>query len=617
MPWMILFSPLIACLIITLVTLRFKRLSSLIAIGGLLVSFVISLTYFIKAQTTPDWLPQEFSIRWIDLWSLKIEFGLLLDPLSLLMLLVVTGIGSAIFIYSLGYMEEDPGQSRYFACLSLFAFSMLGIVLSNNFIQTFIFWELVGASSYLLIGFWFEKDSAADAGNKAFLVNRVGDFGFMIGILFLWVVCGAGVSERTFNFGRIESILPRMIDAGFIHPATLAAIGLLIFCGVLGKSAQFPLHVWLPDAMEGPTPVSALIHAATMVAAGIYLLARLFFLFETSPEALIIVAHVGAFTSVFSASLAFVQNDIKRILAYSTLSQLGLMVMAMGLEAKTAAIFHLTTHAFFKALLFLGAGSVIHALHTQDIWQMGKLLKKMPITAITFLIGSLALCGLFPLSGFWSKDEILLAAFESNTVLYGAASLTTWMTSFYMARAFFVAFLGPSRAHHEPHPVAFVMEGPMIFLALGSIIAGLIGIPAFLSGHEAHGASHINWTIAAISQLTSLLGIGIAYFLYIPKGAYGAQKVKERFTFLYRILEKKYYMDDFYQWIVKYIQQSIAIFCNLFDRYIIIQVGVNGTARLTRGMGEILKFCQTGRVQTYALIFFAGVVAIVFILVLK
>jgi NADH-quinone oxidoreductase subunit L len=565
----------------------------------------------------PHWIPQELSIKWIDIWSLQIEFGLVLDRLSLLMLLIVTGIGSAIFIYSLGYMEEDPSQPRYFACLSLFAFSMLGIVLSNNFIQMFIFWELVGASSYLLIGFWFEKDSAADAGNKAFLVNRVGDFGFIIGILLCWVASGSGAAQRTFNFGELSSILPRIIESGWINPTLLALIGLLIFCGVLGKSAQFPLHVWLPDAMEGPTPVSALIHAATMVAAGIYLLARAFFLFDSSPEAMAIIAYLGGFTAIFSASLAVVQNDIKRILAYSTLSQLGLMVMAMGLGAKTTAMYHLTTHAFFKALLFLGAGSIIHALHTQDIWEMGKLLKKMPITSVTFLVGSLALCGIFPLSGFWSKDEILLAAFEKNMMLYYIASATSWMTSFYMARACFVAILGPSRSAHHPHESPWVMTGPLLFLTIGSVFAGFVGFPAFLAGHEAHEGAHFNWNIAILSQIISVLGIGLAAVLYIGKGVTLAASLKKIFRAVHHILIKKYYMDDLYAWIVKNIQQTIAILCNLFDRYIIIRFAVNGTARTTRGLGEILRFCQTGRVQTYALLFFAGVTAIIFIFILR
>lgn len=616
MGWIILFSPLIACLVITLVTLQNKKLSGFIAILGLLISFICSVSVFLQALHSPGQV-LEYNLNWISLWSLQIEFGILLDPLSILMLLIVTGIGSAIFIYSLGYMSEDRSQPRYFASLSLFAFSMLGIILSNNLIQTFIFWELVGASSYLLIGFWFEKDSAADAGNKAFLVNRVGDFGFVIGILMCWMISGLGTTPKTFNFLKIEHLFPQLINQGLVSAGLLTLIGLLIFCGVLGKSAQFPLHVWLPDAMEGPTPVSALIHAATMVAAGIYLLARLFFLFEVSPEAMQIISYVGAFTSIFAASLALVQNDIKRILAYSTLSQLGLMVMAMGLGGKTAGMFHLATHAFFKALLFLGAGSIIHALHTQDIWNMGKLLKKMPITSITFLIGSLALCGFFPLSGFWSKDEILLTAYHKSFFLYMIASITSWMTSFYMARACFVAILAPSKAHHHAHESGWIMKGPLVFLTLGALFSGFIGIPHFITGPASQGHVSINWNIALISQISALTALVFAYFLYMIRDGQGAKKLKVIFHFPYQILHKKYFIDEIYQWMVDRVQQTIAILCNLFDQNVIIRFGVNGTARTTRACGEILRFCQTGRVQTYALVFFAGITVIIFVMILR
>ena len=339
------------------------------------------------------------------------DFGLRLDPLSLLMLLLVTGVASAIHIYSWGYMSEDRGFPRYFACLSLFTFSMLGIVLANNFLELFIFWELVGVSSYLLIGFWFERPAAADAGKKAFLTTRLGDFGFLLGILTVWAAFGS------LKFDLIEKALAA-------NPQALGALattaGLLIFCGAMGKSAQFPLHVWLPDAMEGPTPVSALIHAATMVAAGVYMLCRVFFLLNIpGSQALDVIAWIGGFTALLSAVIAIQQDDIKRILAYSTLSQLGYMVMAVGLHGPAPAMFHLTTHAFFKALLFLGAGSVIIALHhEQDIWKMGGLRQKMPVTFWTFMVGTLALCGLPPFSGFYSKDSILAQAAEHNLPLF-------------------------------------------------------------------------------------------------------------------------------------------------------------------------------------------------------
>lgn len=615
--WIILFSPLIACLLITLLTLRWSRLSSLIAVFGLLISFALSCIIFFFASKETTWTSMEISIPWINLWTLQVEFGLILDHLSILMLLVVTGIGSAIFIYSIGYMRNDPGKSRYFACLSLFAFSMLGIVLSNNFIQMFIFWELVGVSSYLLIGFWYEKDSAADAGNKAFLVNRVGDLGFILGILMCWIHCNAGAAQRTFNFFKIENIVPNLIHSGFLSPAILAVIGLLIFCGVVGKSAQFPLHVWLPDAMEGPTPVSALIHAATMVAAGIYLLARLFFLFDSSVEAMAIIAGIGALTSIFSAIIAIVQNDIKRILAYSTLSQLGLMVMAMGLGAKTAALYHLTTHAFFKALLFLGAGSVIHVLHTQNIWQMGRLFKKMPITTITFIIGAMALCGIFPLSGFWSKDEILIIALGKNVFLFWIAAASIWMTSLYTSRLVFVAFLGKDRTNGNFRESGWLMTLPLIALTIGSVMGGFLGIPAFLSPSIHPEELLPTWDVAIFSQSLTLLGIVLSYFIYAYKGVMRADFVKAKCTHLYKLLIRKFYIDELYDWLVQRIQQTIAVICALFDRYFIIRTCVNGTAWTVRFFGELLRLCQTGRVQTYALFFFAGVMILIFAFILR
>ena len=391
-PWLILFLPLLSAAVITLFTLRCKTVSSLISIGAIVTGFVLTLV-FIHANGFQ--VNVETSTNWLSIGGLQIDFGLKLDALSLMMLLIVTGVGGAIHIYSYGYMDEDPGKARFFAFMSLFTFSMLGIVLANNFLMMFIFWELVGVSSYLLIGFWFEKPSAGDAAKKAFIVNRLGDFGFLLGILMVWGLLGS------LNFGELDSMLKA--NAGYALLGTSATLaGLLIFCGAVGKSAQFPLHVWLPDAMEGPTPVSALIHAATMVAAGVYMLCRTLFLFDA--DALHVIAYIGGFTALLAALIAVQQNDIKRIIAYSTLSQLGYMVMAVGLNGPTPAMFHLTTHAFFKALLFLSAGSVIIGMHhEQDIWQMGNLRKKMPITFWTFLIGALALSGIPPFSGFYQR----------------------------------------------------------------------------------------------------------------------------------------------------------------------------------------------------------------------
>src|SRR6059058_2840485 len=410
LPWIILLAPLVSAAVITLFTLRLKTLSSSISIVAVLVSFACSCLIFAQHTTAAG----EFT--WIGISGVfQVPFGLTLDPLSRTMAVLVSGVGAVIHIYSLGYMRDDEGRSRYFAALSLFMFAILGIVLANNFIMLFMFWELVGFTSYVLIGHWFYRDAAADAANKAFITTRIGDFGFMIGILMVWVATGSIV---------FTEIAPRMSMLGG-HPLFLTIVALLIFCGAVGKSAQFPLHVWLPDAMEGPTPISALIHAATMVAAGVYMLVRVAFVIQASHTALLVVAWIGTITAVMAALIATQQNDIKRVLAYSTLSQLGYMMMAVGLASNDAAMFHLLTHAFFKALLFLGAGSIIVMLHhEQNIWKMGGLSRKLPITFVTFAVGALALIGCPPFSGFFSKDAILTIAYERNTPIFAVALFT-------------------------------------------------------------------------------------------------------------------------------------------------------------------------------------------------
>ncbi len=606
--WIAFFAPLTACVLITLFFLRSKTLSSLVAIAGILISF--ACTVLLAAQIFQTHPATEFqqSFPWIQFDGLTIDFGVLINPLAIMMLLVVTGVGSAIFIYSRGYMAEDPGMPRFFAYLSLFAFSMIGIVLANNFIQLFMFWELVGLSSYLLIGFWYEKPSAADAGVKAFVVNRVADFGFLCGIIFLWSISDIGAG-RSFLFTDLMGVVSRL------DPHGLTAIALLIFCGVVGKSAQVPLHVWLPDAMEGPTPVSALIHAATMVAAGIYLLARTFFIFEPLTSALTVIAYTGAITAFLAATLAIVENDIKRILAYSTLSQLGLMVMALGLGGPLQGMYHLTTHAFFKALLFLGAGSVIYALHhEQNIWEMQGLLKQMPVTGWTFLIGTLALCGVFPLSGFWSKDEILALAAEKNSLLYGIATATSALTAFYMGRLFWTAFGGNGVKDHHGHAAhesPAVMTMPLIFLAILSVAGGFIGIPHFLSPQEKPAPLHI--MVALISSGIAILGLTISYAMYHKRPARDPLEIM--LGPIYPLLKNKYYFDVVYGWYVDRVQQNAAILLEWMEKTFIVRLGVHGVSNAARTGGDILRRLQTGLVQFYALVFVLGVICLFYIMV--
>ena len=605
LPWLILFLPLLAAGIITLFTLRNKAVSATLSIGAIVTGFILTLA-LIKFG---GWEARELSVNWLSIGNLNVDFGLKLNALSLMMLLIVTGVGSAIHIYSYGYMQHDPGFPRFFACLSLFTFSMLGIVLSNNFLQMFIFWELVGVSSYLLIGFWFEKPSAADAAKKAFITNRLGDFGFMLGILMIFAVVGS------LNFSTIQEQLTAN-PALFGGAATLA--GLLIFCGAMGKSAQFPLHVWLPDAMEGPTPVSALIHAATMVAAGVYMLCRVFFIF--TPDALTVISWIGGFTALLAALIAVQQNDIKRILAYSTLSQLGYMVMGVGLTAPEAGMFHLTTHAFFKALLFLGAGSVIHAMHhEQDIWKMGALRKKMPVTYWTFMVGTLALAGVWPLSGFFSKDAILAAAQHHSIPLFILGVSVAALTTFYMFRLVFVAFFGTAKSHgvDHAHESPGVMVWPLRILAIMSIAGGVIGIEALFAGALKPGGEHPHGLLAQLIYPFQHAPVaacsGLAAFAV---GLFAAWKLywnaKEdlfavKFSGLSKLMSNRFYFDEIYEATVIRIHDTIATISDWIDRWIVegFCIGlVRGGTDLT---GRALRLVQTGNLQTYAFLFVLGV----------
>jgi NADH-quinone oxidoreductase subunit L len=621
--WLILLLPLISAVITGLFTQKNKNLSALISIGAAASAFIISLGFFFGVESSDKYGVQISPWNWISINDIvneikfEVTIGLKLDALAKMMLLVVTGVGTAIHIFSYAYMHEDRCFSRFFSHLSLFMFSMLGIVLADNLLMMFIFWELVGVSSYLLIGFWYEKPSAGDAAKKAFLTNRIGDFGFILGILVVWGILG------TLNFQQLEMKLVK-------NPAALGtmatAAGLLLFCGAMGKSAQFPLHVWLPDAMEGPTPVSALIHAATMVAAGVYMLCRVFFILAVpGSEALHVIAWIGGITALLAALMAVQQNDIKRILAYSTLSQLGYMVMAVGLHAPGAAMFHLTTHAFFKAMLFLGAASVIHSLHhEQDIWKMGGLKEKMPITFWTFAIGTLALCGVPPFSGFYSKDEILSAANHENIALFVIALFVAILTTFYMGRLFFVAFLGKAKSESadHAHESPALMTVPLQFLAVLSVIAGFVGINKVF-GHffdpEHHVADFPESIMAPIGHdplaatfggLAVLIG-GIAAFVLYNNAT--SDKFATTFKLLSKLMSNRFYFDELYEKLIKVSQEALASFADAVDRWIIAGLLVRGVHGGTELTGRVLRLVQSGNLQTYAFLFALGAAIVMFL----
>jgi NADH-quinone oxidoreductase subunit L len=634
LPWLILFLPLLSVAVITLFTLRSKTVSSLISIGAIVTGFVLTLV-FINANGFQ--FSGETSTNWLAIGGLQIDFGLKLDALSLMMLLIVTGVGGAIHIYSYGYMDEDRSKARFFAFMSLFTFSMLGIVLADNFLMLFIFWELVGVSSYLLIGFWYEKPSAGDAAKKAFIVNRLGDFGFLAGILMVWGLFGS------LNFASIGTLIHKILEvstnadwgrAGETIPldghysflglgfGTVAA--LLIFCGAVGKSAQFPLHVWLPDAMEGPTPVSALIHAATMVAAGVYMLCRVFVIM--TPDALHVIAYIGGFTALLAALIAVQQNDIKRIIAYSTLSQLGYMVMAVGLSGPAPAMFHLTTHAFFKALLFLSAGSVIIGMHhEQDIWQMGNLRKKMPVTFLTFLVGALALSGVWPLSGFFSKDSILAQAVERhNYLLFANGVFIAGLTTFYTFRLFFVVFFGKekSEAATHAHESPAVMTLPLIVLAVFSLIGGLIGIEGVYRYNFPDAAEKSAGFAAALFEpfthsplaaslglLAFAIGFVLAWSMYAKAAT---DPLPAKLGGLATAMKNKFYFDELYEATFVRAHDFIAAVADWIDRWIIEGACIGLVRGGTDLTGRALRLVQTGNLQTYAFLFVLGVALLLY-----
>ncbi len=593
LPWIILLAPLFSAAFIVLFTQRLRNVSAYISVAACLVSFLATCLLFFK----PNGMPVA-EYRWIDAApSFAVSIGFTIDQLSKTMLLIVTGVGSLIHIYSLGYMEDDEGKSRYFAGLSLFMFSMEGIVFANNFVMMFIFWELVGLSSYILIGHWFYNKAPPAAANKAFITNRIGDFGFMIGILMLWVFTGS------FYFGDLKAAVPMLAhNPGFLTVATL-----LVFCGAVGKSAQFPLHVWLPDAMEGPTPVSALIHAATMVAAGVYMLSRVYFLVQASPAAQSVIASIGITTAVGAALMATQQNDIKRILAYSTLSQLGYMVIAIGIASSDSAMFHLFTHAFFKALLFLGSGAVIYGTHhEQDIWQMGGLKNRLPTTFLTFTAGTLALTGCPGFSGFFSKDAIIGAALTANhPVIFILGLATAFLTSFYMFRLMVVVFGGHTRSVHarEGHQPPAVMTIPLVILAVLSVIAGY----RFFAGRflTLPPEAHMNLGVMMLSLVVFVAGAGLAWFIY---------KGKDCDPVSIPLFANRFYIDDFYKWLIASTQDLAASLCSTFDRWILDGLIVRGIGGAAWVAGFILRFLQFGNLQAYAFLFGAGSIALIYYL---
>jgi NADH-quinone oxidoreductase subunit L len=579
-------------------------------------------------------------VTWIPAGDFQVSFGIHIDALTACLLIVVTTIGLLVHVYSIGYMSHDPGYWRFFAYLNLFMFSMLLLVLADNWLVVFVAWELVGLSSYLLIGFWYRKRSAMLAAKKAFIVNRVGDVGFALGIMAIFVNTGA-VGEATLN---IRDSIHILLDTGDANPIPLFAVALLVFAGAMGKSAQFPLHVWLPDAMEGPTPVSALIHAATMVNAGVYLVARANPLFATSTDAMVIIAAIGIFTAILAASIAMTQTDIKRVLAYSTLSQLGYMFAALGVGAFIAAIFHLMTHGFFKGLLFLGSGSVIHAVHEeQDMRRMGGLSKKIPITYATMLIGSIAIAGIPPLAGFFSKDEILGEAFKFGFYwVWGIGLFVALLTAFYMFRlmgmTFWGEFRGPREIWDKIHESPRVMTIPLILLAIPSVLLGIaIGLPLGDSTlhhwlapvfHEAEEILHhelppyelfgLDGGLILASVAVAATGVALAWRFFgvgigpirLPSRPEAVREWAAKVPFLYRASLNKWWFDELNDLLFIRIGGRLAYAMWWFDREV-VDGTVNAVGRRTVATGSGLRRVQTGRVQNYALGIAIGLIVMV------
>ncbi len=633
--WIVL-APLLSSLIIFFFGKFLPMRGALLGVIALGYALIHSLGIFFTVLAHPGFT-HEMSMTWFQCYIVQTQWGVLIDGLSSVMLVVVTLVSFLVHIYSLGYMHDDPRFKRFYAYLSFFTFAMLFLVVSNNFLQFFIGWEIMGLASYLLIGFWFEKNSAANASKKAFITTKIGDLGFFLSILTLFSLLG------TVNFEQVA----RCVAENQISPLISGLIALGFFWGSCGKSAQVPLHVWLPDAMEGPTPVSALIHAATMVAAGVFLVARSYFLFEHGPFSLEIVAWVGGITALLAATMALVATDFKRVLAFSTVSQLGYMMLAMGVGGRTAGMFHLTTHAFFKALLFLCAGSVIHATHTNDIREMGGLSRKMVWTFVTFTIAWLAISGVPPFSGFFSKDMILEAALESGHVaLFSIALFVAFLTAFYMTRLLLLVFVTDPRnqdIHHHAHESPPSMLVPLMVLAVLAVITGAAFSPYIYpfekimgsheAVHEAVGALHDipGWFVPGLSILVAGGGILLGFLLYL-KPIFSVEKIAKTFHPIHTVLLEKYGFDEAYIALFVKPLDLLSVVLAKADYYLLDQMGVDGTGWMTekfsrlnawfdrvivdglvdfwgvlaQAFGSLARFVQTGRVQNYIIFFFAG-----------
>jgi NADH-quinone oxidoreductase subunit L len=618
--WLIFLLPLFSFVIISLFFRPFlnnwPKLGGYITILAILGSLGLSVWALFEVMAAPGHVLPIPDINWVVIeGGLTIHLGLILDSLSAVMLLVVTIVSLMVQIYSQGYMHGDPGYHRYYAFMSLFTASMLGLVLADSLLFVYVFWEMVGLCSYLLIGFWFHRPSAADAAKKAFIVTRLGDFGFLAAILLLYFNTG------TFDIAQLHSLAIAGTLGGTI--LTWAAIG--IFSGAVGKSAQFPLHVWLPDAMEGPTPVSALIHAATMVAAGVFLVARTYPLFAHSMEAVTTVAVIGGFTAIFAASMGLVMTDIKRVLAYSTISQLGYMMLGLGTGGIAIGIFHLFNHAFFKALLFLGAGSVNHATGTFDMRKMGGLRKIMPWTYATFLIASLSIAGIWPLSGFWSKDEILASSLQAQPVLFALAMITVFMTAFYMFRVVFMTFGGEYRgggedAHGQPHESPPVMVMPMVVLAILAVVSGFWNVTGDFGALFGHGQTQgfaggffgiLGHSLPWISLILAGLGILLAYAMYSAKWL-SVERVGAMFKHLYTLFLHKYWLDELYEQVIVKLVLIKGLFAGFqgIDTYG-VDGAVNGLADGALATGRAIRKTHSGQLQLYGLFIGIGIIIII------